>query len=95
LKRGDRVALWAPNRWEWPVVQLGLARAGLVLVSLNPAYRLSEVEYALNKSSASALIVGARFRDSDYRAMLSELAPELAASAPGDLAAKRLKHLKL
>ncbi len=95
LKRGDRVALWAPNRWEWPVVQLGLARAGLVLVSLNPAYRLSEVEYALNKSAASALIVGARFRDSDYRAMLAELAPELTAAAPGELAAKRLKHLKL
>ncbi len=95
LKRGDRVALWAPNRWEWPVIQLGLARAGMVLVSLNPAYRLSEVEYALNKASCSALVVGARFRDSDYRAMLAELAPELATAGPGELAAKRLKHLRL
>jgi fatty-acyl-CoA synthase len=95
LAPGDRVGIWAPNCWEWLVSQYATAKAGLVLVNINPAYRVSEVEYALNKVGCTALITAVRHKTSDYLGMLRELAPELAASAPGALAAARLPQLRL
>jgi fatty-acyl-CoA synthase len=95
LSPGDRVGIWAPNCWEWLVSQYATAKAGLVLVNINPAYRVSEVEYALNKVGCTALITAVRHKTSDYLGMLRELAPELAASAPGALAAARLPQLRL
>ena len=95
LEKGDRVGLWAPNRAEWLIAQFATARAGLVLVTINPAYRLAEVEHALTLVQCRALITAARFRQSDYHAMLQTLAPELSDCPPGALRAAKLPDLRL
>ncbi|MEI4506403.1 AMP-binding protein [Sphingopyxis sp. CCNWLW253] len=95
LKPGDRVGIWAPNCAEWVIVQFATAKAGLILVNINPAYRIAEVEYALRKVGCAALILAASHKSSDYVAMIGELAPELAASAPGMLKTARLPDLRL
>ena len=94
LQPGDRVGIWSPNNAEWIVTQFATAKAGLILVNINPAYRLSEVEYALNKVGCRALITATRFKTSDYIGMVNTLAPELARSAPGHLDAAKLPHLR-
>src|SRR6266550_2523268 len=73
VKKGDRVGIWSPNRYEWVVVQYATAAMGAILVNINPAYRTSELEYALNQSGISFLILAAGFRQADYRAMLAEV----------------------
>ncbi len=95
LEPGQRVGIWSPNNAEWVLAQFATAKAGLVLVNINPAYRLAELEYALNKSGCIALITASRFKTSDYLGMLRELAPELAHAAPGKLHAAKLPELRL
>ncbi len=95
LEPGDRIGIWSPNRYEWVVTQFATARAGLVLVNINPAYRLAEVDYALNKVAAKALIIAPSFKTSDYIGMMQTLAPELAQAEPGRLQAQRLPHLRM
>jgi fatty-acyl-CoA synthase len=95
LKRGDRIGVWSPNNAEWVITQFATAKAGLILVNINPAYRLAELEYALNKAGCVALVTAARFKTSDYHAMLRELAPELRTALPGSLHAARLPQLRL
>ena len=95
LKRGDRIGIWSPNNAEWVLAQFATAKAGLILVNINPAYRVAELEYALNKAGCVALITAAQFKSSDYLAMLRELAPELRTAAPGNLHASRLPELRL
>ncbi len=95
LEPGERVGIWSPNNAEWVVTQFATAKAGLILVNINPAYRVTELEYALNKAGCKALVTAARFRTSDYLGILGELAPELAAAAPGALEAARLPDLRL
>jgi fatty-acyl-CoA synthase len=90
---GDRVGIWAPNRAEWVVTQFATAKAGLILVNINPAYRLNELEYALNKVGCQGLIVEPTFKTSDYIGMLRELAPELQTAVPGKLRLERLPDL--
>ena len=94
LQPGDRVGVWAPNCAEWTLVQFATARVGLIQVNINPAYRLSEVEYTLNKVGVKALVCAEKFKTSHYVAMINELAPEIAASQPGQLRAKRLPALR-
>jgi fatty-acyl-CoA synthase len=77
LRRGNRVGIWAPNRHEWVITQFATARIGLILVNINPAYRNSELEYALNKVGCRALVMARRFKSSDYLGMLGEIAPEI------------------
>ena len=80
VKKGDRVGIWSPNRYEWVIVQYATAAMGAILVNINPAYRTSELEYALNQSGISFIILAAGFRQADYRAMLAEVkgrCPEL------------------
>ncbi|MGA7912327.1 MAG: AMP-binding protein [Candidatus Dormiibacterota bacterium] len=80
VKKGDRVGIWSPNRYEWVITQYATAAMGAILVNINPAYRTSELEYALNQSGISFLIFAAAFRQADYRAMLAEVkgrCPEL------------------
>ncbi|HSP08835.1 MAG TPA: AMP-binding protein [Candidatus Dormibacteraeota bacterium] len=80
VKKGDRVGIWSPNRYEWVITQYATAAIGAILVNLNPAYRTTELEYALNQSGISFLILAAAFRQADYRAMLAEVkarCPEL------------------
>jgi len=95
LAKGDRVGIWSPNRYEWLLTQFATARVGLVLVNINPAYRIAELEYALNKVQCKAIVTAASFKTSDYLKMLRDLAPELEASAPGELHAAKLPHLRL
>ena len=94
LEPGERVGIWSPNNAEWVVTQFATAKAGLILVNINPAYRLSELDYALNKVGCQALVTADHFKTSDYVGMLRELAPEIDRSAPGRLQAKRLPALQ-
>ncbi|MFM0645541.1 AMP-binding protein [Paraburkholderia bryophila] len=95
IVKGDRVGIWSPNRVEWLLTQFATARIGAVLVNINPAYRLAELEYALNKVDCKAIIAAERFKSSMYLQMLQELAPELASAAPGNLHAARLPGLRI
>ncbi|MGE0737270.1 MAG: AMP-binding protein, partial [Alphaproteobacteria bacterium] len=94
LEPGDRVGIWAPNCAEWVLMQFATAKAGLILVNINPAYRTAELEYALNKVQCKALVMAPALKSSDYVEMLYELAPELLRAAPLDLHCKRLPHLR-
>jgi fatty-acyl-CoA synthase len=71
--KGDRVGIWSPNRYEWIIVQYATAAMGAILVNFNPAYRTTELEYALNQSGTSFLILAAAFRQADYKSMLAEV----------------------
>ncbi len=75
VEKGDRVGIWAPNRYEWVLVQYATARMGAILVNINPAYKTAELEYALNQSGISLLLLAQRFRTADYVAMLTEVRP--------------------
>ena len=77
LKPGERIGIWSPNNAEWVVTQFATAKAGLILVNINPAYRLAELEYALNKVGCRALVTATSFKTSDYVGMINTLAPEL------------------
>ena len=72
---GDRVGIWAPNRWEWVLVQYATAEIGAILVTINPAYRAGELEYALRQSGVAMVIAAPHFKAADYAAMLGEVAP--------------------
>ena len=94
LQPGDRIGIWSPNNSEWVLTQFATAKAGLVLVNINPAYRVAELEYALNKVGCKALILAERFKTSDYVGILRELTPELARATPGKLESARLPALR-
>jgi fatty-acyl-CoA synthase len=94
LNPGDRIGIWSPNNSEWVLTQFASAKAGLILVNINPAYRTAELEYALNKVGCKALILAERFKTSDYVGMLRELAPELGHAQPGKLVSARLPALR-
>ena len=95
LNKGDKVGIWSPNRLEWVLTQFATARVGLILININPAYRLAELEFALNKVGCKALISAKSFKSSDYVGMIRELAPELEDSVPGRLRAERLPQLRV
>lgn len=94
LQAGDRVGVWAPNCAEWIVAQYATAKAGIIQVNINPAYRLHELEYVLNKVGCKGLVTAAQFKSSDYIAMLYKLAPEIKTAAPGKLDVGKLPHLR-
>jgi len=95
LKPGDRIGIWSQNSFEWVVSQFATAKAGLILVNINPAYRLHELEYSLNKVGCVALILSASYKNSNYVEMLQTLAPELTDAPVGALASARLPTLRL
>ena len=92
--RGDRLGIWSPNNAEWTVTQFAAHKLGVIVVNINPAYRLSELEYALNKVECKGVVSAVTFKSSHYIEMLKELAPELESSAPGALQADKLPHLR-
>ena len=94
LEPGERIGIWAPNCAEWTVTQYATAKAGLILVNINPAYRPQELEYCLNKVGCAALVTAVRFKTSDYIGMLNDLAPELSNCEPGRLEAARVPGLR-
>ncbi len=91
---GDRIGIWSPNNAEWVVIQFASAKAGVILVNINPAYRLHELEYALNKVGCSGLILATSFKTSDYLAMIASLCPEIARAEPGALHAAKAPDLR-
>lgn len=95
LRRGNRVGIWAPNRYEWLVTQFATARIGLILVNINPAYRKSELDYALRTVGCRALVMSRQFKSSDYLSMICDLMPELKlAGEKGSVDSVRLPDLK-
>jgi len=95
LEVGERIGIWAPNCAEWLLTMFAAARAGLVLVNLNPAYRTMELKFALRLVGCRAVVFAPRFKSSDYAGMLESLIPELKDSAPGRLLCERFPDLRL
>ena len=93
IEPGDRVGVWGPNSYEWVLTQFATARIGAVLVNVNPAYRLFELEYALRKTGCKAVIAAEKFKSSEYLHMLNTLLPEIASCEPGYLRASKLPDL--
>ena len=94
VQKGDRVGIWSPNRSEWCVTQFATSKVGAILVTINPAYRAHELEYALNQSGCSVVVICPAFKSSDYVDMLLTLAPEIKNQAPGSLQSPKLPALK-
>jgi len=95
LESGDRIGIWSPNCAEWVLTQFAAARAGLILVTINPAYRVREAEYTFNKVGVRALVVAEQFKSSDYLGMVETLAPELSSCVPGKLRSAKLPTLEM
>jgi fatty-acyl-CoA synthase len=93
LQKGQRIGIWSPNRAEWCVTQFATSKIGLILVNINPSYRLHELEYVLNQSGCTAIVIAPVFKSSNYTAMVAELAPELNDCEPGQLNSAKLPHL--
>ncbi|MFQ3354739.1 MAG: fatty-acyl-CoA synthase [Paracoccaceae bacterium] len=91
---GDRIGVWSLNRYEWLLAQFSTARLGIILVTINPAYRVYELEFALNKVGCSGLILSKGFKSSDYIGMLLSLAPELAYLTSESVVLEKLPSLK-
>ncbi|CAN7560826.1 AMP-binding protein [Pseudoduganella sp. LjRoot289] len=94
LHPGDRIGIWSQNCAEWVLVQFATARAGLVMVNINPSYRRSELEYVLDKVQCSALILAPEFKSSDYIGMVQDVVPEIHHAKPGALQSERLPQLR-
>src|SRR5204863_6328273 len=95
VQKGDRVGIWSTNCVAWVIVQFATAKIGAVLVNINPAYRLHELNFALQQSECNALFCGEGFKDADYLAMLHQVIPELASAGPGkDFRSEKFPHLR-
>ncbi|XP_053400671.1 medium-chain acyl-CoA ligase ACSF2, mitochondrial-like [Mercenaria mercenaria] len=94
LKKGDRVGIWGPNSIEWVLTQYATARAGLILVNINPLYRSFELEYALQLVDCKAIVCATEFKDQLYYEIMFQLVPELASCKPGQLRSHILPGLK-
>ncbi|KAK7082676.1 Acyl-CoA synthetase member 2 mitochondrial, partial [Halocaridina rubra] len=94
LKRGDRIGIWGQNTYQWYVTQYAAAKAGLILVNINPMYRTDELKFCLNKVSIKAIVCDEIFKTSNYYEMLCDLAPEVPNSPKGQMQSKNLPFLK-
>jgi len=94
VKKGDRVAVWAYNVPEWPLLQFGTAKIGAVLVTVNTSYKAKELEYLLKQSDSTTLFLVQGFKDVDYVETAYSVVPELKSSEPGKLSSKNLPKLK-
>ena len=94
LKPGDRIGIWSLNRVEWALTQFAAAKAGLILVTINPAYRTAELEFALIDAGCAALVLAPAFKTSDYLGMIQSVAPEMALAGAAGIRSARLPSLK-
>ena len=94
LQKGQRIGIWSPNRTEWCITQFATSKIGAILVNINPAYRLHELEYVLKQSGCSALVIAPQFKTSNYVELMYSLAPELSLSKEGKLKSVLLPDLK-
>ncbi|XP_042361531.1 medium-chain acyl-CoA ligase ACSF2, mitochondrial-like [Plectropomus leopardus] len=95
LKRGDRLGVWGPNTYEWILFQFASAKAGIILVSLNPAYQVKEVEFTLKKVQCKAVVCPTRFKTQHFCEMLRELCPEIDKTTEGVIKSSRLPDLRM
>ncbi|XP_035471439.2 medium-chain acyl-CoA ligase ACSF2, mitochondrial [Scophthalmus maximus] len=96
LKRGDRLGVWGPNTYEWVLFQFASAKAGIILVSLNPAYQVKEVEFTLKKVQCKAVVCPAQFKTQEFCEMLREICPEIDDSSPAaKISSSRLPDLRM
>ncbi|XP_062859777.1 medium-chain acyl-CoA ligase ACSF2, mitochondrial [Trichomycterus rosablanca] len=93
LKKGDRLGMWGPNTYEWILMQFATAKAGIILVSVNPAYKVNELEFALRKVQCKAIVCPTNFKTQEYYNMLSQLCPEMDTAPAGGLKSARLPDL--
>ncbi|XP_066986608.1 medium-chain acyl-CoA ligase ACSF2, mitochondrial-like [Macrobrachium rosenbergii] len=93
LQRGDRIGIWGSNTYEWYLTQYAAAKAGLILVNINPGYRLEELKFCLNKVRVKAMVCDEKFKTSNYYEMLCQLAPELL-DGQEELVSNQLPYLK-
>ncbi|XP_068192295.1 medium-chain acyl-CoA ligase ACSF2, mitochondrial-like isoform X1 [Antennarius striatus] len=95
LKPGDRLGVWGPNIYEWILFQYATAKAGIILVSLNPAYQLKELEFTIKKVQCKAVVCPTRFKTQDYCEMLRQLCPEIDKTPVGVVKSSRLPDLRM
>uniref|UniRef100_A0A8C7G357 Medium-chain acyl-CoA ligase ACSF2, mitochondrial n=1 Tax=Oncorhynchus kisutch TaxID=8019 RepID=A0A8C7G357_ONCKI len=93
LKRGDRLGMWGPNTYEWVLFQFASAKAGVILVSVNPAYQVQELEFALRKVGCNAIVCPTQFKTQKYCDMLRQICPEMDTAIPGSVKSARLPDL--
>ncbi len=94
FQKGDHFGVWAGNCLEWVILQFATARIGVVLVTINPSYRASELKYALAQSEVRGLALSDRFKSADYRAILEEACPEFAAASAGKICSQQFPKLQ-
>ncbi|NXN73936.1 ACSF2 synthetase, partial [Himantopus himantopus] len=95
LKKGDRLGMWGPNKYEWVLMQFATAQAGIILVSVNPAYQALELEFVISKVGCKALVFPTQFKTQKYYDILKQSCPELEKSSPGGIKSKRLPDLSV
>ncbi|XP_065271725.1 medium-chain acyl-CoA ligase ACSF2, mitochondrial [Emys orbicularis] len=95
LKKGDRLGMWGPNKYEWVLMQFATAQAGIILVSVNPAYQAQELEFVIKKVGCKALVFPTQFKTQRYYEILKQTCPELEKSSPGGIKSKRLPDLSV
>ncbi|KAM9371217.1 medium-chain acyl-CoA ligase ACSF2, mitochondrial [Phaethornis superciliosus] len=95
LKKGDRLGMWGPNKYEWVLMQFATAQAGIILVSVNPGYQALELEFVLKKVGCKALVFPTQFKTQKYYDILKQSCPELEKSSPGGIKSKRLPDLSI
>ena len=93
FKKGERVGIWSSNNVEWLLTQYAAAKAGVILVTINPAYRSHELDYVLGQSGCKGLILQNQFKTSDYESMISEICPEINEVNPGELKSNKFENL--
>ncbi len=93
IRKGERVGIWSPNRYEWAVIQFATAKVGAILVNINPSYRLHELEYCLNQSGCSVVVIADQFKASNFTEMMFALTPELVSCDKGKLRAEKAPQL--
>ncbi len=93
FSKGDRVGIWSTNNMDWVATQYATAKAGIILVTINPAYRVHELAYVLEQSGCKGLVLQSQFKTSDYEGMIGELCPELASSDVGNLTSDKFPNL--
>ncbi|NXR11926.1 ACSF2 synthetase, partial [Semnornis frantzii] len=95
LKKGDRLGMWGPNKYEWVLMQFATAQAGIILVSVNPAYQALELEFVIRKVGCKALVFPTQFKTQKYYDILKQSCPEIEKSSPGGIKSKRLPDLSI
>lgn len=94
LKKGERIGIWSPNNYEWCATQFATSKIGLILVNINPAYRLHELAYVLRQAGCAAIVIAPEFKSSNYTQMMYDLCPELHDCNPGDLRSAKAPDLR-